>query len=297
MAVTRGLDGLFNLLVVLTVVVTAVSLGLGASSRTIWEAMRRRSFVLVVVLNVVAMPVIAFGFMQLVPIPPEQAMAVVLCATCAGGPMAMKASQIARADLSWAFSLTIVLLVLNLVTLPLWSTLLMTEHFAVQAGTLFMVLILPIVVPVAIGVLIGSRLADPSRWVERTALVSTIGLVAVVAVGIFNYFAALTTLRFSALGASALGVIVTGGIIGWLIGDRPDQKRATSLVTLNRATSVALLAIAQTQPDNYLLISGAIVFGLVQTTLALGVAIYWRSVRSPHPADDLGYEASPDPAV
>lgn len=294
---TRGLDGLFNLLVVFTVVATAVSLGLGATSRTIWEAMRRRSFLLVAALNVVAMPLIAFALMELVPLPPEQAMAVILCATCAGGPMAMKASQIAGADLSWAFSLTIVLLVLNLVTLPLWSTALMTEHFAVQAGSLFTVLILPIVVPVAIGVLIGSRLADPSRWVQRTALVSTIGLMAVVAVGIFNYFAVLTTLHLSALAASALGVIVIGGIIGWLIGDRPERRRATSLVTLNRANSVALLAIAQTQPDNYLLISGAIVFGLVQTTLALGVAIYWRSVRSARPADELGYETSPDPAV
>ncbi len=275
------LTGLFNLLIVVTVVLTALSLGLGSTMRAIQTAMRSRGVIAAVVVNVVAMPLIAYVVARFMPLQPEEELAIILCAACAGGPLALKASQISRADLSWAFSLIVILILLNLVTLPLWSTALTSESLAVKAGPLFVVLVLPILLPVLAGVLIGSRLADPAPWIRWTALISNIGLVAAIVVGIVNYADTLAGLVFTWLIATALGVIVIGAVIGYLIGDQPERKQATSLVTLNRATSVALLAIGQRFPDNEVLVSGAIVFGLVQSVVVLGLATYWNRSRSP----------------
>ncbi len=275
------LTGLFNLLIVVTVVLTALSLGLGSTMRAIQTAMRSRGVIAAVVVNVVAMPLIAYVVARFMPLQPQEEQAIILCAACAGGPLALKASQISRADLSWAFSLIVILILLNLVTLPLWSTALTSESLAVKAGPLFVVLVLPILLPVLAGVLIGSRLADPAPWIRWTALISNIGLVAAIVVGIVNYADTLAGLVFTWLIATALGVIVIGAVIGYLIGDQPERKQATSLVTLNRATSVALLAIGQRFPDNEVLVSGAIVFGLVQSVVVLGLATYWNRSRSP----------------
>lgn len=273
------LTGLFNLLIVVTVVLTALSLGLGSTMRAIQTAMRSRGVIVAILINVVAMPLIAYVVTWLMPLQSGEELAIILCAACAGGPLALKASQIARADLSWAFSLIVILIVLNLVTLPLWSTVLTTESLAVKAGPLFVVLVLPILLPVLAGVLIGSRLADPTPWIRWTALISSIGLVAAIVVGIVNYADTLADLVFTWLIATALVVIVIGAVIGYLVVDQTERRQATSLVTLNRATSVALLAIGQRFPDNDVLVSGAIVFGLVQSVVVLGLATYWNRSR------------------
>lgn len=275
------LTGLFNLLIVVTVVLTALSLGLGSTMRAMQTAIRSRGVIAAVIVNVVAMPLIAYVVARIMPLQPDEELAIILCVACAGGPLALKASQISRADLSWTFSLIVVLIVLNLVTLPLWSTVLTSESLAVKAGPLFVVLVLPILLPVLAGVLIGSRLADPAPWIRWTALISNIGLVAAIVVGIVNHADTLAGLMFTWLIATALGVILVGAVIGYLIVDQLERRRATSLVTLNRATSVALLAIGQRFPDNDVLLSGAIVFGLVQSVVVLGLATYWNRSGSP----------------
>jgi len=64
-------------------------------------------------------------------------------------------------------------------------------------------------------------------------------------------------------------------VIGVALPSPTEVRRASTLVTLNRATSVALLVVAQSFPDRGEVLTTAIVFGLVQTIFALGVALAW----------------------
>jgi hypothetical protein len=77
---------------------------------------------------------------------------------------------------------------------------------------------------------------------------------------------------------AALVIVSLGGVVGWLVVTDGARRRAGSLTTLNRATSVALLVVARTFAGEGEMFTAIVVFGLVQTVVALALSLYWGRV-------------------
>jgi len=278
--VTENLTGLFAALIFITVALTALSIGLLTTLEALRVTVRTKTFGLVVAVNLVVVPLTAWALVEWVGLIPSMAAGVLLCSICAGGPIALKASQIARSDLLWALSLTVVLLIVNVISLPLWSSLLFDQTMAIRLGDLLGVLVLAIIVPVTVGIWTARRGSDVDRWSGYATGVSNVTLVLAVAVGVFGNLDELVAALTSPVFAVSLAIVAIAGTIGWLVPDNRSRRQASSLATLNRATSVALLVVGRAFPDRTEVFTAVVVFGLVQTVVALAVASYWRWVGS-----------------
>lgn len=280
---TDNLSGLFAVLIFITVALTALSIGLLTSWTALRDTVRGRTFGLVVLANVVVVPLVGWALVASVDLSPNTATGILLCSICAAGPVALKASQIARGDLVWALSLTVILLMVNVISLPVWSWLLLDQTMALGLSDLLGVLVLAIVVPVLIGVWTARRSSDAHRWSSYATGISNVTLVLAVAVGVVGSLEELGAALTSPAFAVSLAIVVIAGVIGLLVSGATSRGRASSLVTLNRATSVALLVVGRAFPEATEVFTAVVVFGLVQTAAALVLSSYWRWIRSASP--------------
>jgi BASS family bile acid:Na+ symporter len=273
------MDGLFAGLIFITVVLTALSIGMRTSAASLGAALRSGVFLSIVAVNVVLVPLLGWAVVTMLPVPTSAAPGVLLCSICAAGPIALKASQIARADLTWSLALTVVLLVLNAVSLPLWSSMMIGETVALRFSDLVAVLVAAIVLPVAIGSVVGGMAPTGADWWSSwSTRVSNVTFVLAVGVGVAANIGEILTSLSVWLLLAALVIVSLGGVVGWLVVTDGARRRAGSLTTLNRATSVALLVVARTFAGEGEMFTAIVVFGLVQTVVALALSLYWGRV-------------------
>ena len=276
----ESLNGVFALLIFVTVALTAVSIGLVTTVDLLRSALGQRRVVAVVLLNCVVVPLVGYLISGAVPLSQGARTGVVICAICAGGPLALKVTQIAKGDLTWSLSLTVVLLMLNVVTLPLWSALLIDGPVALRPADLVGVLGAAILIPVGLGMAIRPRMSDVNRWFKVLTRASNALLVVAIAVGLVASSEGLVAGISSWLAPVVLAVVVMASWAGWAIRDERDRKRASTLSTLNRATSVALLIVGRVFADQIEILTAVVLFGLVQTVIAVGLALYWGAAAS-----------------
>jgi predicted Na+-dependent transporter len=276
----ESLNGVFALLIFVTVALTALSIGLVSSVELLGSALRRRGVAVVVLLNCVAVPLLAYLLTLTLPLTPGTRTGVLICAFCAGGPLGLKATQIARGDLTWSLSMTVGLLVLNVITLPLWSSVLIDGPVALRMGDLVGVLGAAILVPGGVGMVLRPRVPDVDRWFGLLTLASNALLVLAVTVGVAANADGLVDSLSSSLLLAVVAVGVVAGGVAWLVRDEIGRRRASTLGTLNRATSVALLIVVRVFPDQAEIFTAVVLFGLIQTVIAIGLALYWGVAKS-----------------
>jgi len=271
------LDGAFTALVFITVALTSVAIGLVTRLDVIRAAVRRVSFWVVIIANLAVVPLLGYVVARSMPLTPGVESGVVLCAICAAGPLGLKASQISRSDLAWTLSLTVVLQILNVLTLPMWSPVLLDRSLTVQPGDLFGVLAIAILLPALVGGWSGRRGPRAAeRRSRKLTTVSNVTLVMAVIVGVAANAPELASSVSSWVLLTAIVVILAAGLVGWWPPEAASRRRASALVTLNRATSVALLVVGRAFPENAEVFTAAVVFGLVQTAAAVALSLYWR---------------------
>lgn len=274
-------DVVFPVLVFITVALTAVAIGLVTSVDLIRQSLQRRSYLIVVFLNIVIVPPVAYLVTSSFPLDSSLETAVVLCAICAGGPLGIKVSQLANGDMSWTLSLVVVLLLMNVITLPLWTSVLFDQSLTLGPTDLMGSLVVAIVIPVLVGSWLRRRSPEASeRRYEKVTNASNIFLVLAVAVGVAANMQGLIESVASWMMLTSAVVIVIAGTIGWIPRETLPWRSPAALITLNRATSVGLLVASRAFADNAELITGVIVFGTVQTALAVGWSLYLRQAQT-----------------
>jgi predicted Na+-dependent transporter len=283
-----ALDAIFTALIAVTVFLTALAIGLETSLTALRKSVRRRSLALVLAANLLVVPSAGVVIARLLPLSPESETGILLCAICAAGPLGIKAAQIARSDLSWALSLTVLLLLLNLVSLPVWTALLFDRSLSLRSSDLVGVMIVVILVPFATGAAIRKwRGGQDDHWAARAATISNVTLVLAVLAGMVGNAGQLATALSSWVLVAAGTIIGAAGLIGLAAPGEPDVRRTSTLITINRATSLALLVAGRSFPENGEVFTAVVVFGLAQTAFVLAVSLAWgrRPVRAiPEPA-------------
>ncbi len=276
----ESLNGLFAASLFVAVALTALSIGLVTSVDLLSSALRNRRFAFVVMLNCVAVPLVGYLLSTALPITPDARTGVVICAICAGGPLGLKATQIAKGDLNWSLSLTVVLLTLNVITVPVWSSFLLDTSVTLRFGDLAGVLGVSIVLPVLVGMAIRARVDSVDRSFRFLTLASNCFTALAVALGLLANSEGLAASVSLWLVFVVLAVVFIAGGLAAINRDHGGRRRASILGTLNRATSVALLITGRAFADQVDVFTAAILFGLVQTVVALGLAATWGAVTT-----------------
>lgn len=269
----------FETLVAGTVFVTALTIGLDTRPTAFKAVLRRRlALAAVVVVNGIVVPVLAFALVNTVSMHPANETGILLCAICACGPLGLKASQIARGDLAWAVSITTLMTVFNVGLLPLWTAVLLRESVTARPGDLLGAMVAFILLPMMAGVTF--RLRNPVRATEavpRLEAASTVTLALAVAAGLTAHLDQVWLTATSWTPVVIVVLLALTGAAGYYAAGPQHRLRSTSmLVTINRATAIALLISSRSFADQVGVLSTVIAFGIMQTITVVSVALIWR---------------------
>lgn len=272
----------FSLLVVVTVVLTVGSLGLGLQPSGLLRAVRTgRILVLTLAANVLVVPALAWTVATALPMSPQQTTGVVLVAVGAGGSLGLKAVQLSkRGDPALALALVVLLEVADVVAVPAWLRAIAPAAVA-DAGSPLASVALMVLVPLAVGVLVARRAPRlAARGTRVLALAGTVALGAAITTGVLAYASELAheagswVIPTAALiGLGAIGV----GAVARRTARAPDDTVA--MVTASRFSSLGLVVVDRAFAGETAVRGPAVVTALVLLVVSLTYALALRTRR------------------
>ena len=166
------------------------SLGLGLTFADFARVAKQpRDFVVGAISQILLLPAVAFVLIGLWPMPPELALGVMIIAAAPGGVTSNILTAFARGDVALSISLTAVISLLSVVTIPLivvfsYGYLMGAEKAGdvSVAGTAVGVFVI-VAVPVLVGLLVRKHLSGPAMRFEPLARKISAGLFVIVLAG------------------------------------------------------------------------------------------------------------------
>ena len=275
MALLNSINSIF---LVLMLWATSLGLGMQFTLQQILAPLKRvRLMGMAVLLNVVVVPLIAWGLTKALPIDPGYATGILLVGFASAAPASLKLAQIARGDLPYAVSLVVLLSVLNIVAIPLWAAVLMPGGVSINPLEVASTLLVNVLLPLCIGLFIKARYEEQAReWAPPLNKLSTLALLIVLVSSIVIDFSTLLTLIASFAMLAGILLVLLAFVLGYFLGG-PDQasRRVTGTVTGSRAVGPALLIATQSFPTDPKVTAGVLAVGLIGSFLPAIVALEW----------------------
>lgn len=263
------MDGSANGIYLATLVValwgTGLALGLSLGARALAAPLRRPALLgRVALVDVVVLPPLVWVLVEAVSVPDGYADGLLLAAVASGGPLAIKAAQLAHADVAAAVSLVVVLELVNLVAFPVWAPLLLADGAGIHVLDVLVTVIGLIVLPLAAGIAWRRRSPGGAPRVARTATrVSNVGLALVIAtVLVRDGDIVVSAVAERVPVVAALAVVAALGL-GWLAGGSPRSTRVSASLAVGvRANGLALAVAAGSFPGRADVRAGVVVLAL-----------------------------------
>jgi BASS family bile acid:Na+ symporter len=254
---------------------TMLALGLKLSPQaTVMPLRNPRLVALVVGLNFVLAPALAWLLSVMIPLAPGHVTGLLLLGTAAGAPFLPKLVETARGDSALAVALMVFLTLGTLVFMPLAAPL-MLPGLDVSASAIAGPIAYLIILPLAVGMVARHRFPSlAQRAAPGLAKAGNLGLALLVAVLVaFNFPALAATLGRGAPAAAAL--LVTGlSLAGWVLGGGNRELRGTlALATGGRNFAAAIAPVQTSIPDVDAMMM--IILGAVVSLVVLFPAAAW----------------------
>ncbi|WP_199547272.1 bile acid:sodium symporter family protein [Streptomyces sp. N35] len=174
----------------LPIALAIIMFGLGLSLTT--DDFRRvsrtpKAVIVALVLQVLVLPLVAFGLVKIFGLDPLLAVGVMLLAASPGGTTANLFSHLFRGDVALNITLTAINSVLAAVTIPIITNLAI-DHFdaqgdlGLQLGKVVQVIAI-VLVPVAVGMAVRRRSAEFAARADRPVRIFSIAVLVIVSVG------------------------------------------------------------------------------------------------------------------
>ena len=276
MSADQLLTALFNAGIVISVGATVLSLGMTFSVGQLLAPLRRVGLVVVmIVLNAVVIPAIAWGVAKALPITDSYVDGLVLATLGAGSAAGIKAAQLAKkADLPLAVSVVVVLQLVNIVSVPLWAGQVVSGA-TLSAWDILKSLLLLVLIPLVAGLVIKARYPDlAAEWMGGLVKIANLALVVAIAAGISANWQTIVDLLGSWVLVASVLIIVISLALGLLVGGKNAQTRTTTgLVTGLRFGSLGLIIIGSQLGGNANYLGPALVFALLDFLLPIVLAI------------------------
>jgi len=190
-------------------------MGLTLSKQDFAEVGRRPGTVLLGVLGqFIIMPGLAWALCQLLALPPEIAIGVILVGCCPGGTASNVITYLARGDVALSVAITSVSTLLAPIATPALIYLLASAWLEVSAVAMFWSIVKVVIVPIVLGVIVQSLLGKRIKvFVDVLPLVSVAAIVAIVAAVVAG-----SQERIATTGLTIFAVVVLHNGLGLLLG-------------------------------------------------------------------------------
>jgi bile acid:Na+ symporter, BASS family len=276
-----SVDRLINLLVTITLVEMMVTVGLRVTFGEVADTARNRRLVVRGVLaNYLAVPVVAILLLLLFQAAPLVSAGFLILAVCPGAPYGPPFAAIARANVSMAVGLMVILAGSSAVISPLLLNLLLpwlSDGGAVQIEPLGVIvtLLLTQLLPLLVGLIVRHRRpALAAKLLGPCELVSKILNLGIAALILATQFNMLTQIRLAVF-AGMLALLVATLAIGWLAGGDDNESRKTmALTTALRNAGVGLVIVTGSFPGTPAA-SAVLAYAIVAVFGSLLVASWW----------------------
>jgi BASS family bile acid:Na+ symporter len=237
--------------------------------------------------QLIVLPLVAFGMLQLLSLPPELAVGVMLLSFCPGGATSNLLSNLARADVALSITLTAISSMITVFTIPYFVNLSM-EYFIGEGKyvelpvlkTMLQIVVITII-PVSIGMLIRWKFPEGARRSEKPVKIASAVFITLVILGailkekdnIAGYFVqvGVITLLINV-------VILAGGyLMGKLFRLSHPQRAAVSIESgIQNGTLAIAIATSSLLLNNSQMSIPAAVYSLIMFVTG-GVAVYLYS--------------------
>ncbi|MBX2968475.1 MAG: bile acid:sodium symporter family protein [Cyclobacteriaceae bacterium] len=237
--------------------------------------------------QLILLPVVAFGMLQVLSLPPELAVGVMLLSFCPGGATSNLLSNLARADVALSITLTAISSMVTVFTIPYLVNLSM-EYFIGEGKyvelpvlkTMLQIIVITII-PVSIGMLIRWKFPNGAQRSERPVKIASAVFITLVILGaIFKEKDNLAG-YFVQVGVITLlinVVILAGGyLLGKLFRLSHPQRAAVSIESgIQNGTLAIAIATSSLLLNNSQMSIPAAVYSLIMFVTG-GVAVYLYS--------------------
>lgn len=268
-----------DLALAVTLLATGLLAGLQADSHPRTWLADRRWLGAAVLVNALLYPLAAAVIATALGLDPAGRTGFVVIAACAGGILGLVVTRIAGADVERAVAAVVVLELLNLVTVPLWTTLLLSATAPVSLPDVLRTLVLMLLVPVAIGWIVGRHRASlVSGLVRILRPTSTVALLVVVAGVLRENIDPFVAALGSGLPLAGIALLAVGLGAGWVAGGpTPVGRRTLAMVTAGHSTALALAVARSTFGEMHGVEASIAVLGLIGLILPIVVATALRA--------------------
>ncbi len=276
----------------LSLAIIMLSLGIGLEVNDFRRvALNGYAFVIGAVSQVILLPLAAFGIASLCSLPPEIAVGFMLLSFCPGGVTSNILSKWAGGDVALSISLTAVISLLSILTVPVFSTLAITHFMGadtppVNVTALAVSMFLITTLPVAVGVTIRQYYRGIAIAIEQTlsylALIVVAVIVAAALAANWSLFIDNLNQLSGALIALNVALLLIGLGVAYGAGLSWPQVKTISIESgIQNSTlgiTVAGLLTGLTQGFSALALPSA-VYGITMYAVALPLILWMRGRR------------------
>ena len=281
-----ALESLTGIAVVVVIVSTMFSIGLGLNLRQIKSVLSNYGLMARgLIVNFLVIPLVAFALTKVIPMDEVVAIGFLVASVCAGAPFGPKLARIVKADVPFAVTMMVVLSALTIIVTPIWLFVFFGPATLGEASIDPLPLIGQIIVvyllPMTIGLhqhkisSNGSEIQASGVKGLKRGIPITIALIAI------TNISGLVAL-FGSLGIITSHSVVIYGVLGYVFGGpRIDTERSLAFDSAIRNGGLGILLAAQAFSHEPGVAVMVVVFGIIQTIVMLSVAAVLLARRKP----------------
>jgi BASS family bile acid:Na+ symporter len=262
---TEILQIVFQVSLLIFIVSSMMSMGLGLTVRNIVEPLKNvKLVVLSLIVNFILVPVLVYGIISIVPLNEGERIAMLLIAIAGGAPFIPKLADIAKGDIPFSIGLMLLLMVVTIFFMPLVVPLMFSGAEASSwdiAKSLVVTMLLPLIVALIIRAY-WEKGAKPMQGLFAK-LTNIAMLLLIISLVILNTNHLIDKIGYPLL--AILLLLIGAMVIGYYLGGKEKGVRVvSSLGAGQRNISAALLVGTQNfdNPDITIMLVAVSIFGL-----------------------------------
>ena len=239
------LNTLYNLMGLVFVLGTIISMGLGLTMAQISGPLRNVRFVIMALLaNFVVVPVVAYILIRIFALDESIAVGLLLVSLAAGAPGLPKMAEFARIDKAAATSLMVLLVVVTIIILPIALPLLLAgisvTFWDIASGLVFLIL-----VPLAVSLFVRARWEEVATHIQPyfTQASTYSLLILMVLMVVLNFSNVVGLLGTGGLLASLILVILSA-VGGYLLGSLGRSEKWVQALGAGQRNIAAAMVVA-----------------------------------------------------
>lgn len=284
------METLINVVLPLALAIIMLSLGIGLTAADFARvAARPKAFAIGAVGQVVLVPITAYAITRTFGLPPELAVGMMLLALSPGGVTSNMISKLARGDVALSVSLTAVISLLSILTVPVlaaWAVM----HFMgtngpdVSVTGLAIAMFLITTLPVLIGITIRHLASGFAQRIEQAlSTIATILFIVIVLAALAGNWS-LFVENLSTLGPALIALTIVLMLAGFSLaaaaGLAFEARKTISIETgiQNATLGITLAAIISGQTDGFSTMAlPSAVYGITMYLVAIPFVAWFRS--------------------